>query len=170
MSQPEPLRGLARRSYVYHLIPGYQREGFSAEQALADLKGSGLGIRRQTFLRAWGASLKAEAIREGLETADPYHLPQASEIVQVPRPRARGFQYDVDVLMRDPLSGAVWFAPTSVVTPQLITHLEAIEQAALSLQAALAGGRPGQDYGEVFGGGTVTNIYERVPEYDEPIE
>jgi hypothetical protein len=170
VSSPEPLRGAARAAYVAHLIPGYQREGFSAEEALADLRSSGLGIRRQTFLRAWGASLHAADVSEALQTSAPYHVPQADEITQVPRPKARGFQYNVDVLMRDPSSGAVWFAPTSVITPTLVTHLEAIEQAAQGLKQAIAGGRQGIDYGEVLGGGTVTDVLERVPEFDEAPE
>lgn len=170
MSQPEPLKGVARAAYVAHLIPQYQRQGFSAEAALAELRASGLGIRKQTFLRQWGASLHSAEVSEALQTASPYHVPQSQEITQVPRPRARGYQYNVDVLMRDSASGAVFFAPTSVVTPTLITHLEAIELAAQGLKTSIAGGRQGIDYGEVLGGGSVTDVLERVPEFDEPAE
>jgi hypothetical protein len=169
MSSREPESGPRRLIYTGSLIPQLQQRYNSASEALAALRAAGFGVRRQTFLRLWGAAKQSQAFREQLGTADPYHVPEATEISQVPRPRARGYQYNIDVLMRDD-TGSLYFTPTSVVTPDLITHLEAIERAVTGLRAALAAGRFPDKYGEVIAGGSVTSVLERIPEYDEPAE
>jgi hypothetical protein len=159
-----------RPDYVGNLIAGLQAEGLSANQGLQRLKEAGYGMRRQNFLQLWGSVQAAGAVREKLQAEPVFHVPQQAEIPRVPSPRARGYRYDVDVLGRDSTSGALMYMPTAIITPTLITHLEAIEKATQELQLAIAGGRPGVDYATVVGGGVVLNVTERVLEIDEPIE
>lgn len=155
-------------AYVGSLIPQLQEQFTSAGAALEHLKSQGLGMRRQNFLRLWGAVKADEGLRERLGGVDVYSTPHAGEITQVPRPRARGYQYNVDVLVRDATSGAFYFTPTAVVTPTLITRMEAIDAAAQLLLRMQAGSTRGTPAGEIRMGGEVTGILERVPEEDEP--
>lgn len=178
-------------AYLANLIPGLQATGVSATGALEWLKGNvdrlsardqaamqnysgpataGMGgLRRQNFLRLWGATQSEGSIRATLAAADIYHVPTQAEIVRVPRPKARGFQYNVDVLVRDPTSGSFHFTPSAIVTPDLITHLEAIERASRLLGRMQSMSDRGTPAGEVRMGGFVTGVLERVPEdYEEP--
>lgn len=154
-------------AYVANLIPGLQAEGLSANQALVRLREQGLGVRRENFLRLWGATQKEAAIRTRLSTSDPSASPDRSMIVQVPRPKARGFQYNINQLARDTQTGEFYFTPTAVITDRLITFGEAINIAAANLRAILGStDKPGYDM-DIFSGGEVTSVLERVPEIEE---
>lgn len=127
-------------------------------------------MRRQNFLRLWGAVKADEGLRERLGAHDVYATRDASEVVKVPRPRARGYQFNVDVLVRDPHSGSFYFTPTAVVTPQLITDAEALDRAAQLLLRMQEGSERGTPAGEIRMGGEVTSVFERVPEEEEIVE
>jgi hypothetical protein len=110
--------------YIPPLIPGLQAAGFSASGALDWLRSTTIplsaadqaaarryvgpategmgGMRRQNFLRLWGAHQRYENVRGALGQADPYHVITAAEAIPMLRPRARGFETTVDVMMRDP--------------------------------------------------------------------
>lgn len=160
---------MARRApaYVANLIPGLQARGLSANDALAELRAQGLGVRRQNFLRLWGATQKEASLRGRLSTNHPSQTPERSEIVQVQRPRARGFQFNVDLLARDPATGEFYFTPSAVVSDRLITFGEAVDIAASNLRAMQAKGGRDTVQADILQGGHVTSVLERVPELEE---
>lgn len=156
-------------AYVGSLIPQLQRDFPSAGAALAHLKSQGLGMRRQNFLRLWGAVKADEGLRQRLGARDIYSVRGPEEITQVVRPRARGFQFNVDVLVRDSVSGSFYFTPTAIVTPTMITDAEALDRAAQLLLRMQEGSERGTPAGEIRMGGEVTGVLERVAEEEEPI-
>lgn len=182
----------ARGVYVSHLIPGLQEAGFSATGALEYLKGNtdrlsaadqaaaaaytgpaepGVGgMRRQNFLRTWGAMQRDESMRERVSTGDPYGVPHATEVTYVSRPRARGREYVVNVPVYDTQDKGFHFRPISVVTDEALTRLEIVERGSQTLRDILAGAPENYPTQQVFGFGSIAHAFERVPEIDEPLE
>lgn len=160
---------MARRApaYVGSLIPGLQAKGLTANEALAELRSQGLGIRRQNFLKLWGASIKEGSLREKLSTGDVHATFEHGEVVKVTRPKARGFQFNVDLLAYDKSTGEFYFTPTAVVSDTLNwTRGEIIQMAAESLRAQIDKGRDSVQ-ADILQGGHVTSVLERVPETEE---
>src|SRR6266498_2502866 len=75
-------------------IPELQARGLSANAALLYLREQGLGIRRQTFLRAWGETRAAIEKRENVQAARLDRRPTASEITPISTTFDRLVSYD----------------------------------------------------------------------------
>lgn len=178
---------------VEQYIPALLRTGVSANQAVlfargdtermseaalstlrtsdvAFLEGVG-GVRRQNFLWQWGAISRSYALREKLGQVSPEHVPTAEEMTQGRFVRARGFQYNVDLLVRDQRSGQVYFTPMPVASSAPLSTGEALRKAVETLrhiqsQAHAAGNRDTLPI-TVLGPGVMTDVIERVPLLDE---
>lgn len=151
-------------SYAVNYIPALQQEGLSANAALQRLRDMGLGVRRQTFLRAWGET-RAAADRSGaVQTAPLDRAPIGGEITVAGRPRARGYLYNVNVAVEDPVTKEVYFTPWGVRSAELLTYGAALAQAVESFAGAADFGR-GTPEGRALGA-TVEDVLQLVPEDD----
>lgn len=143
-------------------------------EALSTLRGSNVaflegvgGVRTQNFQWQWGATSRSEAIRERLGAVDVTHVPTGYEITQGRFPRARGFQTNVNLLVRDLRSGSEYFTPMGVVSERPLSIGDALVQAAHNLRrvqtkAHMTGNRDTLPI-QILSGGYVTDVIERLP-------
>ena len=104
-------------------IPQFMRAGLSANQALSELRAAGAGMRRETFLRAWGEVANDLALRPVWQSAnlDAPVLPSDLPDWHAGKPGMIG--YTGRVVVRDRATGilntkdAMVFA-TSPMSPQ----------------------------------------------------
>lgn len=142
--------------------------------ALATLRGSNLkilegvgGVRSQNFYWQWGAIQRSEALRERLGNVSISHVPTGDEITQGRFPRARGYQTNVNLLVRDLRSGAEYFTPMGVVSEKPLSVGDALVRAAHNLrrvqtEAHMAGNTDSLQI-QILSGGYVTDVIERLP-------
>lgn len=148
-------------AYAANYIPGLQREGFGASEALQFLRDVGYGVRRQNFLHEWGAQLHEDSNRPQLFQAALDRAPHTREITQRQSPKARGFQYQIEHLLKDNETGELYFTPGAHRALDAVTYGEAIAGAE---EAWLAGQASDERYpqGELLGS-VVTAVREYVP-------
>ena len=156
-------------AYVANLIPQLQDQFSSATEALEYLKSQGMGMRRQNFLQLWGATIKEQSLRERLQSVPLERTPNADEIVQAPRPNARGYLYTFDVLVKDPLTGLFHFTPTGYRTDEPVTFAEAAQGATDALVSAQNRDSPLAALGSI-NGVSLVSVLQFVPQTDEPTE
>lgn len=142
--------------------------------ALSTLRGSNVsflegigGVRAQNFYWQWGATQRSAAIRERLGSVDVSHVPTGNEITQGRFPRARGFQTNVNLLVRDLRSGSEYFTPMGVVSNRPLSVGDSLIQAASNLRriqsnAHATGNRDTLPI-QILSGGYVTDVIERLP-------
>lgn len=147
-------------------IPQLIEEGFTASGALDFLKAQGLGIRRQTFLRAWGETITALERRAQVEQTNLTRNPLAEEVTPFTAPHATGYLYSVDVLIRDRLTGEVYTTPSGYRTQTLVPYRDALAEALAALQEAQAASENETPRGQILGG-IVNEVRQFVPEPDE---
>ncbi len=152
-----------RPNYAGNYIPGLIAEGLSANAAYRKLGDLGLSLRRQTFLRAWGETVDALAKRETVEQTNVSRRPLAEEVTSFTAPRATGYLYQVDVLIRDRLTNEVYFTPSGYRSQRLVPYQEALQGAIDALAQAQIESERGTPLGQLVGG-IVTQVREFVPE------
>lgn len=142
--------------------------------ALATLRGSNVahlegigGVRTQNFQWQWAAVERSEIVRERLGGVAITHVPTGNEITQGRFPRARGYQTNVNLLVRDLRSGSEYFTPMGVISSQPMSIGDALVQAAHNLrrvqtQAHMTGNRDTLPI-QILSGGYVTDVIERLP-------
>lgn len=150
-------------------------------EALTTLRGSNVGflegvggVRAQNFNWQWGAINRSKTIRERLGNVDINHVPTSAEMTQGRFPRARGYQTNVNLLVRDLRSGSEYFTPMGVVSNSPISVGEALVQAANNLRrvqskAHMAGNRDTLPI-QILSGGYITDVIERLPLLQEDEE
>lgn len=125
-----------RPDYAATYIPQLIAQGFSANGALAFLREQGLGIRRQTFLRAWGQALNYRDQEGRMSQVNLSRTPLAEEITQKAVPRAEGFFYPINAFVRDRETNEVYLTSTGYRTQTPVSYQEAIRGALDALRAA----------------------------------
>lgn len=133
---------------------------------VSSLEGVG-GIRSQNFNWQWGSVQKSQALADRLGSVDIAHVRSGSEIVQGRFPRARGFQANVNLLVRDLRTNQEYFTPMGVVSDSVLAEGEYLVQAANNLrsiqsQAHMSGNRDTLPI-QILSGGYVTDVIERMP-------
>lgn len=105
------------------------RQGLSANRALEILRRAGLGIRRDTFLKAYGelrADVQARGNLLGLPLAGK---PSADMITRYENARTDAIQHIVAIYSRHKETGEVGIRRVSVRSDALLTRQEAEEYA-----------------------------------------
>lgn len=153
---------MARKApYVVNYIPQLQARGMNATEALQWLKDRDMGIRRQTFLRAWGETQAALAARPTVQQARIDRRPVAQEIVPMTTKTATGFRYQVDALIKRGIDGEVYRTPTAAKFDRLVSYDTALQAALGALSDAQ------RDEGSLAGdqiiGGVVSEVRELTP-------
>lgn len=105
------------------------RQGVSANQALKQLREAGLGIQRQTFLRAYKELTEDIRARGTLLGLPLQGRPDSSMISRFTSQRASGFQHIVSIYARLPETGEVQVRRVSVLSETLLTREQAEEMA-----------------------------------------
>ena len=153
---------MARKApWVVNYIPQLQARGMNATEALQWLKDRDMGIRRQTFLRAWGETRAALAARDINMGARLDRRPTAEEIVPMTTKSATGYRYQVDALVKRGIDGEVYRTPTAAKFDRLVTRGEALEQALGALYTAQI--EDGSLAGDQVIGGTIQEVRELTP-------
>lgn len=134
-------------------------QGLSANRAYAAVRGTELGIRRSSFLEAYG-EVRAAVARTDLVAGLPGHVPVPDDAVSpwsgAPQDK---LLYQVRVLVRDPQSLTISSDPVSIVSRDVLTPDEAIGAAVDIWDAgAQAGSPPG---GQGILGGFLTAVFAR---------
>lgn len=136
-------------------IPQLQRAGYSANGALEFLRGQGAGMRRDTFLRAWGEVARDLAGQPGMVDRSLTELIGEQDMATWSAGRAGHFGYEVHMLLRDKATGLLRTATTWTFTPNNITPLEAVSAA----QQAFEANEQNPAYQTVFEGAYFTQAY-----------
>lgn len=173
-------------------IPALQKLGISARQsllfargqtnsmsadALESLRGSDLaflegvgGVRTQNFQRQWGTVAKDFGLRDRLARAEMDHVFTGNEVTKMRSVRARGFQHNANILVRDNTTGMMRFEIMSVISETLLSHGDAVIHAAANLrdiqrQHHAAGNKDTLPF-TILNAGYVDSVYERIPGLD----
>ena len=117
-------------------IPELQARGLSANAALLYLREQGLGIRRQTFLRAWGETRAAIEKRENVQAARLDRRPTASEITPLTTRSKTGYLYHFHALVQLGATGEVYRTPISTTFDRLVSYDRARTEVMDTLLAA----------------------------------
>lgn len=151
---PGPLGNLA--AYLTRAV----EQGLSANAAYRELKGTDLGIRRQSFLQAYRETREAvtnRAIVAGL----PGNLPVPDTAITTwQHATPNQYLHQVQVLVRQP--GTLDFEPhfVTIASPEPLSPDEAVGQAVDIWDAATTPGGTGE--GQTIGGGILTGVYTSI--------
>lgn len=132
-------------------------EGLSANKAYEAVRGTELGVRRQSFLQAYGevrASVARAADVMGLPGGVPVPDEAVSEWQGAPADR---YLYQVRVLVRDPQSLFVSSDPVSIVSRDVLTPDEVIGEAVDIWDAGAKAGSGPEGQGVL--GGFLTGVF-----------
>lgn len=154
---------MPRRSpWPVNYIPQLQAKGMSATEALGWLRERGLGIRTQTFYRAWGETVAALDKRENVEQARLDRRPLAQEITPLRTKSATGFRYQVSAAVVRGNTGEVYYTPTAAKFDKLVSYDTALQAALGALSDAQVEGESLS--GDRLLGGIVTEVRELTPD------
>jgi len=151
--------------YAANYIPGLQAAFGSAGSALAFLRESGFGVRRQNFLWEWGAQRTEEQLRPAHFTAALEAIPEQRSITTRRAPQARGYHYVVEHLIEDPETGELYYTFGGYRNQRLVSYGEALSGAE---EAFLEGQLSDERYpqGRLLGS-IVTAVRNYLPELPE---
>jgi hypothetical protein len=134
-------------------------EGWSANQGLSEFRQAGGHIANQTWYRTYAEIAASISLREGIYNEPVNRIPVADEIKQWTTKGARGYAQQVEVLVRDKVTGEIISIPFSLTGTQLRSRNTVIRQA---LDTYDPGGKSGE--GQVMLGAVYTGTYRMVPE------
>lgn len=115
--------------YPIWAVLGAQNEGLSASAGLGAYRDAGGEVRTQSWYRLWGEARAAVADKLDEATAPLNRRPSAHEVQEWTTTNATGFLQQVEVFVRDRITGEVVAKPFSVTGEHLISRGNAISQA-----------------------------------------
>lgn len=145
---------MARPSYIANYLPRLIDEGHSATSALRTLREAGHSIADKTFYRLWGETIDHLSKSEAFTETPLSRRPSPDQIGIATRPRARGYLYNVEIAVHDPLSGEVSFHAWGVRSQKLISVGNALQKAVESWTDSQSRGRgtpEGRALGAILG-------------------
>lgn len=105
-----------------------QRAGMSANQALSELRSAGAGIRRETFLRAWGEVANDLALRPVWQSADLTQPVSPTDLPEWHAAREGMLGYTGRIIVRDRATGILTTKDAMVFSSTALAPQDALDQ------------------------------------------
>lgn len=149
-------------TYAAKWIPQLIAAGHSATSGLAFVRERGESIGNESWYRAWGETVATLAKGASFVDTPLHRRPTVDQIGKATRPRARGYLYNIEVAVQDPLTKEIAFHVWGVRSDKLISIGSAINMAVNSWTESKKLGRdtpPGRALG-----GFVSSVLNMVGE------